>query len=61
MAGLLPEGTNFTGSLALSATATQTVSLLAASPGAMLAMGLRERGRLAADHVRERGQSSTSR
>ena len=36
----LPEGTNFTGSLALSATATQAVSLLAASPGAMQAMGL---------------------
>ena len=36
----LPEGTNFTGSLALSATATQTVSLLAASPGAVQAMGL---------------------
>ncbi|MGH3195221.1 MAG: ABC transporter permease [Streptosporangiaceae bacterium] len=36
----LPEGTNFTGSLALSATASQTVSLLAASPGAVQAMGL---------------------
>jgi putative ABC transport system permease protein len=36
----LPEGTNFTGSLALSATASQTISLLAASPGAVQAMGL---------------------
>ena len=36
----LPEGTNFTGSLALSATASQTVNLLAASPGAVRAMGL---------------------
>ena len=36
----LPDGTNFTGSLALSATASQTVSLLAASPGAVRAMGL---------------------
>ena len=36
----LPEGTNFTGSLALSATATQAVNLLAASPGAVQAMGL---------------------
>jgi putative ABC transport system permease protein len=36
----LPEGTNFTGSLALSATASQTVNLLAASPGAVAAMGL---------------------
>ena len=36
----LPEGTNFTGSLALSATASQTVNLLAASPGAVQAMGL---------------------
>ncbi len=35
-----PDGTNFTGSLALSATASQTVSLLAASPGAVQAMGL---------------------
>ena len=34
----LPDGTNFTGSLALSATASQTVSLLAASPGAVRAM-----------------------
>ena len=36
----LPDGTNFTGSLALSATASQTVNLLAASPGAVRAMGL---------------------
>ena len=36
----LPEGTSFTGSLALSATASQTVNLLAASPGAVRAMGL---------------------
>ncbi len=36
----LPEGTNFTSSLALSATASQTVNLLAASPGAVRAMGL---------------------
>jgi putative ABC transport system permease protein len=36
----LPEGTNFTASLALSATASQTVNLLAASPGAVQAMGL---------------------
>jgi putative ABC transport system permease protein len=36
----LPNGTNFTGSLALSATATQTVTLLAASPGAVRAMGV---------------------
>src|SRR6516165_1445009 len=36
----LPQGTNFTGSLALSAAASQTVSLLAASPGAVQAMGL---------------------
>ena len=36
----LPEGTNFTGSLAVSATASQTVNLLAASPGAVQAMGL---------------------
>jgi putative ABC transport system permease protein len=36
----LPPGANFTGSLALSATASQTVSLLAASPGAVRAMGL---------------------
>jgi putative ABC transport system permease protein len=34
----LPDGTSFTGSLALSATAAQTVSLLAASPGAVRAM-----------------------
>ncbi len=37
----LPDGTNFTGSLALSATASQTVNLLAASPGAVAAMGLK--------------------
>jgi putative ABC transport system permease protein len=36
----LPQGTNFTGSLALSATASQTTNLLAASPGAAAAMGL---------------------
>ncbi|HEY2576823.1 MAG TPA: ABC transporter permease [Streptosporangiaceae bacterium] len=36
----LPEGTNFTSSLALSATASQTVNLLAASAGAVKAMGL---------------------
>jgi putative ABC transport system permease protein len=36
----LPAGTNFTGSLALSATASQTVNLLAASPGAVNAMDL---------------------
>jgi putative ABC transport system permease protein len=36
----LPEGTDFTSSLALSATASQTVNLLAASPGAVRAMGL---------------------
>ena len=37
----LPDGTGLTGSLALSATADQTVSLLAASPGAVRAMGLK--------------------
>jgi len=37
----LPDGTSFAGSLALSASASQTVSLLAASPGAVQAMGLR--------------------
>ena len=37
----LPDGTNFTGSLALSATASQTINLLAASPGAVRAMGLK--------------------
>ena len=37
----LPQGTNFTGSLALSAAASQTISLLAASPGAVQAMRLR--------------------
>ena len=36
----LPQSASFTGSLALSATADQTVSLLAASPGAVQAMGL---------------------
>jgi putative ABC transport system permease protein len=36
----LPSNATFTGSLALSATADQTVSLLAASPGAITAMGL---------------------
>jgi putative ABC transport system permease protein len=36
----LPDGTNFTSSQALSATASQTVNLLAASPGAVRAMGL---------------------
>jgi hypothetical protein len=37
----LPPGTTFTGSLALSAPASQTTDLLAASPGAVQAMGLR--------------------
>ena len=36
----LPQGTDFTGSLALSAAASQTINLLAASPGAVRAMGL---------------------
>ena len=36
----LADGTSFTGSLALSASAVQTVSLVAASPGAVRAMGL---------------------
>ena len=36
----LPQGTDFTGSLALSAPASQTTNLLAASPGAVAAMGL---------------------
>jgi putative ABC transport system permease protein len=36
----LPENASFTGSLALSANSSQTVSLLAASPGATAAMGL---------------------
>jgi putative ABC transport system permease protein len=36
----LPQNASFTGSLALSASASQTVSLLAASPGAVKAMGL---------------------
>jgi len=37
----LPQGTSFTGSLALSAAGSQTISLLAASPGAVRAMGLK--------------------
>ena len=37
----LPEGTNFSGSLALSGTTSQTINLLAASPGAVRAMGLK--------------------
>ena len=37
----LPQGTDFTGSLALSAAGSQTISLLAASPGAVQAMGLK--------------------
>jgi putative ABC transport system permease protein len=36
----LPDNASFTGSLALSANSSQTVSLLAASPGAVTAMGL---------------------
>ncbi len=36
----LPAGASFTGSLALSGASSQTVSLLAASPGAVRAMGL---------------------
>ena len=36
----LPSGTSVTGSLALSANALQTVTVLAASPGAVKAMGL---------------------
>jgi putative ABC transport system permease protein len=36
----LPTGTEFTGSLALSAASSQTISLLATSPGATQAMGL---------------------
>jgi putative ABC transport system permease protein len=36
----LPDGTSVTGSLALSATALQTVTVLAASPGAVRAMAL---------------------
>jgi putative ABC transport system permease protein len=35
-----PDGTEFTSSLALSATSSQTINLLAASPGAVRAMGL---------------------
>jgi putative ABC transport system permease protein len=37
----LPDGTQFTGSLALSASSSQTITLLAASPGAMRALGLK--------------------
>jgi putative ABC transport system permease protein len=37
----LPAGTSFTGSLALSASGSQTINLLAASPGAVRAMGLK--------------------
>ncbi len=37
----LPDGATFTGSLALSAASSQTISLLAASPGAVRAMGLK--------------------
>jgi putative ABC transport system permease protein len=37
---LLPSSADFTGSLALSAAASHTVNLLAASPGAVQAMGL---------------------
>jgi putative ABC transport system permease protein len=36
----LPQNSSFTGSLALSAAASQTISLLAASPGAVQAMGV---------------------
>jgi putative ABC transport system permease protein len=36
----LPDNASFTGSLALSANSSQTVSLLAVSPGAVTAMGL---------------------
>jgi putative ABC transport system permease protein len=36
----LPDNASFTGSLALSANSSQTVNLLAASPGAVKAMGL---------------------
>jgi putative ABC transport system permease protein len=36
----LPEGTGFSGSLAISASASQTVALLAASPGAVQAMDM---------------------
>ncbi|HEY1616046.1 MAG TPA: ABC transporter permease [Streptosporangiaceae bacterium] len=38
---LLPAGASFTGSQALSATSSQTVTMLAASPGAVRAMGLK--------------------
>jgi putative ABC transport system permease protein len=37
----LSDGTQFTGSLALSASSSQTITLLAASPGAMRALGLK--------------------
>ena len=37
----LPDGTKFTGSLALSASSSQTITLLAASPGAVRALGLK--------------------
>jgi putative ABC transport system permease protein len=37
----LPDGTQFTGSLALSANSSQTITLLAASPGAVRALGLK--------------------
>ncbi len=37
----LPDGTSFSGSLALSGTTSQTINLLAASPGAVRAMGLK--------------------
>ena len=36
----LPQNASFTGSLALGATSSQTINLLAASPGAVTAMGL---------------------
>jgi putative ABC transport system permease protein len=38
---LLPAGASFAGSQALSATSSQTVTMLAASPGAVRAMGLK--------------------
>jgi putative ABC transport system permease protein len=37
----LPQGTSFTGSLALAAASSQTINLLGASPGAVAAMGLK--------------------
>ena len=52
----LPQGTDFTGSLALSAAASQTTNLLAASPGAVAAMGLSMVAGSAADQLRERHQ-----